>query len=228
MLHDYLSRAGIRDASTIHLVTPWRNPSRSRSRRRRPSRVARRAGIAHSHKSRTAWLDPVTKVAQLENGRELPFDLFLGVPVHRAPCRRPRVRPHRGRLDPRRRGHSGHPVPGCLRRGGRDQRARPPAGGHRRRRGVHGRRRAGRPDQGRFGARRFTGEITCYIEMGGDSIAKVNVNFLSGPAPTAVFTPPFAEGRGRTNASSPPHAGGGGSATSPTERTSFECDRCGR
>lgn len=31
-------------------------------------------------------LDPDRTVAQLSNGGELPYDLFLGVPVHRAPA----------------------------------------------------------------------------------------------------------------------------------------------
>jgi sulfide:quinone oxidoreductase len=40
----------------------------------------------------------------------------------------------------------------------------------------------------------FAGEITCYMEMGDQTIGKVNANFLSGPAPTALFTPPSLEG----------------------------------
>ena len=42
-------------------------------------------GIRHSHASWIDRLDPATKVAHLKDGRELPFDLFLAVPVHRAP-----------------------------------------------------------------------------------------------------------------------------------------------
>jgi sulfide:quinone oxidoreductase len=30
-------------------------------------------------------LDPATHVAHLADGRELPYDLFLGIPVHCAP-----------------------------------------------------------------------------------------------------------------------------------------------
>jgi sulfide:quinone oxidoreductase len=40
----------------------------------------------------------------------------------------------------------------------------------------------------------FAGEITCYVEMGGETIGRVNVNFLSGPAPVAVYSPPSLEG----------------------------------
>jgi sulfide:quinone oxidoreductase len=35
--------------------------------------------------------------------------------------------------------------------------------------------------------------MTCYIEMGDDTVGTVDANFLSGPAPTAVFTPPSLE-----------------------------------
>jgi sulfide:quinone oxidoreductase len=36
----------------------------------------------------------------------------------------------------------------------------------------------------------FAGEVLCYIEMGKDAIGKVNVNFLSGPGPVVIYTPP--------------------------------------
>ena len=40
----------------------------------------------------------------------------------------------------------------------------------------------------------YAGEMTCYIEMGEDTVGTVDANFLSGPAPTALFTPPSLEG----------------------------------
>ena len=40
----------------------------------------------------------------------------------------------------------------------------------------------------------FAGEVVCFVEMGDQTIGKVNVKFLSGPAPTALFTPPSLEG----------------------------------
>jgi sulfide:quinone oxidoreductase len=39
----------------------------------------------------------------------------------------------------------------------------------------------------------YQGRVICYIEMGGDRVGRVDVNFLSGAAPTAVFSPPSAE-----------------------------------
>jgi sulfide:quinone oxidoreductase len=43
-------------------------------------------GIAWHPGALVRELDPDTKVARLADGGELPFDLFLGVPVHRAPA----------------------------------------------------------------------------------------------------------------------------------------------
>jgi hypothetical protein len=71
----------------------------------------------------------------------------------------------------------------CLRRGGRHQRAGPPRRGHRRRRGLHGRRRAHRPHRRRPATHSLPGKMTCYIEMGDDTVGTVDANFLSGPAP---------------------------------------------
>ncbi len=86
MLHDYLSRSGVRDASTIHLVTPMPQPIPiSDETSNAILRLLDERGIAYSHRCSTTRLDPKTRVAHLKDGRELPFDLFLGVPVHRAP-----------------------------------------------------------------------------------------------------------------------------------------------
>ena len=36
----------------------------------------------------------------------------------------------------------------------------------------------------------YAGSAVCYIEFGDDTVARVDVNFLSGPRPTAVFHAP--------------------------------------
>jgi sulfide:quinone oxidoreductase len=40
---------------------------------------------------------------------------------------------------------------------------------------------------------RFLGQGLCYIEFGGGEVARVDVDFLSGPTPKAPFTPPSAD-----------------------------------
>jgi sulfide:quinone oxidoreductase len=39
----------------------------------------------------------------------------------------------------------------------------------------------------------YAGAGSCYIEFGGDEVGRVDVNFLSGPAPTMRFNPPSLE-----------------------------------
>jgi len=36
----------------------------------------------------------------------------------------------------------------------------------------------------------YRGGAICYIEMGGDQVGRVDVNFLAGDAPSALFSPP--------------------------------------
>ncbi|MEV0569298.1 FAD/NAD(P)-binding oxidoreductase [Dactylosporangium sp. NPDC050588] len=86
MLHDLLSARGIRDRSRVDLVMPLGAPIP-------PSPAASAALLTAFAERGIGWhpnrlvrgLDPRRKVALLADGGELPFDLFLGVPVHRAP-----------------------------------------------------------------------------------------------------------------------------------------------
>ena len=86
LMHDHLIACGVRDASSIALVMPMAAPLP-------PSPTASSAlltafaerGIEWHPNQRVASLDAVRKVALLSDGGEMPYDLFLGVPVHRAP-----------------------------------------------------------------------------------------------------------------------------------------------
>jgi sulfide:quinone oxidoreductase len=87
MLHDFLQQRGLRDASEISLVMPLGAPIP-------PSPAASRALLAAFAERGINWyperlvrrLDPRRRVAVLADGEEMPFDLFLGVPVHVAPA----------------------------------------------------------------------------------------------------------------------------------------------
>jgi sulfide:quinone oxidoreductase len=194
MLHDYLSRRGVRDATTIHLVTPMPKPIPiSDETSDALIGLLEERGIRHSHASRVTRLDPAAKVAHLNDGRELPFDLFLAVPVHRAPP----VVVESGLaedgwipVDPATFATkfpdvyavgdvTSAPVPraGVIAEGEASTVA-----------DVLIARIAGGPPPVPY-----PGEGACYIEMGDDIVGKVNFNFLSGPAPTALFIPPSAE-----------------------------------
>jgi sulfide:quinone oxidoreductase len=87
LMHDFLVRRGLRAASEISLVMPLGVPIP-------PSPAASAALLGVFAERGIGWfperlvrsLDPQRQVAILANGDEMPFDLFLGVPVHRAPA----------------------------------------------------------------------------------------------------------------------------------------------
>lgn len=87
MMHDFLAERGLREASEISLVMPLPTPIP-------PAPAASQALLAAFAERGIQWcpnrvvrnLDPQRRVAVLADGDEMPFDLFLGVPVHRAPA----------------------------------------------------------------------------------------------------------------------------------------------
>ena len=193
MLHDYLTRRGVREGSSIHLVTPMPKPIPvSDETSNAIVALLDERDITHSHSSWITSLDS-TKVAHIKDGRELPFDLFLAVPVHRAP---PVVV------------ESGLTEDGWIPVDAKtlstrftdvyavgDVTSAPVP-----RAGVIAEGEAStvadvliNQIKGGPTPAPFAGEVICYIEMGDSTIGKVNVNFLSGSAPTALFTPPSPE-----------------------------------
>lgn len=87
MLHDLLVTRGKRDATTIKVLSPMGMPI--------PISPEASAGILAGLADRGIefWpesvvtsLDPATKNATLRDGRTISYDLFLGIPVHRAPA----------------------------------------------------------------------------------------------------------------------------------------------
>jgi len=193
LMHDHLVRRGLRDRSSITIVTPMPKPVPiSDDVSNGIITLLDERDISYSHSTWTDRLDPNTKIAHLRDGRELPFDLFLGVPVHVAPP----VVVESGLTDD---GWiavdkatfatkfpdvyavgdvTSAPVPraGLIAEG----EARTVAD-------VLLHRLGDGPEPPPY-----PGEITCYVEMGDSTISKVDVNFLSGPAPVALFTPPTA------------------------------------
>src|ERR1700760_699224 len=86
MLDDELRRRGVRDACEITFVIPLGAPvppSPETSAALRAEFAER--GIELITGKRIASVDGGRRVAVLDDGTELPFDLFLGVPKHRAP-----------------------------------------------------------------------------------------------------------------------------------------------
>jgi sulfide:quinone oxidoreductase len=86
LVHDLLEARGLLATSDVSLVMPMGVPIP-------PSPQASQALLVEFETRGIHWypdklvraLDPDRHVALLSNGEELPYDLFLGVPVHRAP-----------------------------------------------------------------------------------------------------------------------------------------------
>ncbi len=86
MMHDYLTTRGIRDACEITLILPLGTPvppSPETSRALLAAFAERNITFVADREVRS--IDNQRRVATIDDGREFPFDLFLGVPVNRAP-----------------------------------------------------------------------------------------------------------------------------------------------
>lgn len=188
LLHDYLTQRGIRAACEVTLVIPFGTPvppSPDTSTALLAAFAER--DIEFVSERRVASLDKARSVALLDNGAELPFDLFLGIPTHRAPDVVI---------------ESGMAVDGYIPVDSRTLETQFP--------GVYavgdvatvGVPKAGVFSEGaarvvaaaliadtRGGARStgYDGRGSCYIEFGGGRVGRVDVDFFSGPKPTGTF-----------------------------------------
>jgi sulfide:quinone oxidoreductase len=194
LLHDHLSERGIRGDCEISFVIPLSSPVP-------PSPETSRALVeAFAERSiefipnrRVASLDGSRKLVLLDDGSELPYDLFLGVPKHRAPdvvvasglTEEVYVPVDSGTLATR--------YPGVYAVGDVAAVGVPKAGvfaeGAARIVGAAVIAEAGAGEQ----PGGYEGRGSCYIEFGAGRIGRVDVDFLSGPKPTGVFHAPSAE-----------------------------------
>src|SRR6266404_8201894 len=86
LMHDYLTTRGVRSACEITLILPLETPVP-------PSPETSRALIAAFRERNITFIgdrevksiDTKRRVATIDDGREFPYDLFLGVPAPRAP-----------------------------------------------------------------------------------------------------------------------------------------------
>ena len=191
LLHDRLVERGIRGRTEIRVIAPMAAPvpvTPEVSQRFLDELEAR--GIEYLAKQKVVELEPIRKVAVLESGERLPYDLFVGIPIHRVPA----VVAESG-LAP-----NGWvtvdkdtlltPFPDVY--GVGDCVAIPMA-----KAGVFAENAAGVAADGIVSrlrgeepGRRYEGEGNCYLEFGSGRVAKVEANFLGGPSPTATVVGP--------------------------------------
>ena len=193
LLHDFLTARGRRAATDITLVMPFGTPippSPDTSQAILEAFAAR--GIAFVKDTRVTALEPARKVAVLSDGRELPYAVFLGIPVHRVP----QVVVYSGLAE---HPHDWVPVnkqtletkyPGVYAVGDVNGVGTPKAGvfaeGAARVVAEHivAELRGGAPPEA------YKGQGSCYVEFGDGKVGRVDVDFLSGPKPTGTFQQP--------------------------------------
>jgi sulfide:quinone oxidoreductase len=194
LMHDFLQARGLLDSSLVSLVMPLGVPIP-------PSPQASAAILAAFAERGIGWhpgrlvrgLDPGRKVALLDDGGEIAYDLFLGVPVHRAPA----VVVESGMTV-----NGWIPVdsltlatrfPGVYAVGDVASVGTPKAG-------VFAEGQAAVVAAQIIAARRgqsatagYDGRGICYMEFGQDTLAKVEVTFLAGQSPHGDLEGPSAD-----------------------------------
>ncbi len=188
MLNDYLNRQGVRNHCEISLVVPFELPIP-------PSFGASKAllekfqtcGIRYIPDILVGALDPARKVAELDDGREIPFDLFLGIPEHRVPVVVARSGLVFDEWIPVDRKNLGTKYPGVYAIGDVTSVGTPKAGMFAR--GAAGvaadsivSRYFGKEIKGGY-----SGNGSCYLEYGDGTVGRVDVDFFSAGGPTGIY-----------------------------------------
>lgn len=201
MMHDYLLTRGVRDACEITLILPLEAPtppSPETSRALLDAFAERNIAFIADREMRS--VDTQRRVVTLDDGREFPYDLFLGVPAIRAP----KVLEESGMTEDKyvpvkpktleTRFPDVYAVGDCARQG------TPKAGLF-----AEG---AARAVATALIARLRNEEVpithkgtgVCYIEFGGGRIGRVDIDFFSNPDhPTGVYHEPSVAMRADKN-----------------------------
>ncbi len=194
LLHDHLVKKGVRDRCEINFVMPLPSPVPPSPETSEALLAAfAERDIAFLPSRRIAALDADRRVTVLEDGDELPFDIFFGVPKHRAPD----VVLESGLAE------DGYvPVdsrtlatrfPGVYAVGDVATVGVPKAG-------VFAEGQAKALAESLVAELRaagagtgYEGRGSCYIEFGGGEVGRVDVDFLGGPKPTGTYHAPSRE-----------------------------------
>ena len=196
LLHDLLVRRGLRDAAKIRMTFPMSAPVPvTREVSQMFVRALEERDIEYSPQTAVTGLDVSRRTAQLADGGTIPYDLFIGIPVHRVP----EVVASSGlapdgwvRVDQKNLTTS---FPGVYALGDVAGGARTVA-----KAGIFAE-SAARVVAADIAASLtgsdppppYEGAGNCYAEFGGGLVGKVEANFLGGPKPTARLIEPSLE-----------------------------------
>jgi sulfide:quinone oxidoreductase len=193
LLHDFLEARGRRGAAEITLVMPFGTPippSPDTSQAILTAFAER--GIEFVKDTLVKSLDPGRKVAVLSDGSELPYALFLGIPVHRVPqvvvdsglAAHPQdwVQVSKQTLETK--------FPGVYAVGDVNGVGTPKAGVFAEGAACVAAEAIMAHLRGGAGPEPYKGRGSCYVEFGHGEVGRVDVDFFSGPKPTGTFQVP--------------------------------------
>jgi sulfide:quinone oxidoreductase len=86
LIHEHFTQRGIRDQVQMSMAFPMQRPvpvTSEVSQMFRDGLASR--DIQELPEHLVTGIDPINRVAQLASGGELPYDLFVGIPIHKAP-----------------------------------------------------------------------------------------------------------------------------------------------
>ncbi len=191
LLHDYLLARGVRDACEISIVIPFKTPvPPSPDTSEALVAAFEERGIEFVPERRVASLDAARSVAVLDDGSEMPFDVLLGVPKHRAPDVVIASGMAEGGYVPVDSRTLQTRFPGVYAVGDVAAIGVPKAGVF-----AEGAARIVAASliatlRGGEQPAAYGGIGSCYVEFGAGRVGRVDVDFLSGPKPTGVFREP--------------------------------------
>jgi len=194
LMHDYLIKRGIRNECEISIVMPFGlpiPPSPDTSKALLAAFAERNIKFIPKHVVKA--IDPSRNAAILDDGTEMHFDLFLGIPKHRVPDVVEK---------------SGMTVNGWIPADKTNLKTQ-----YENVYAIGDVNSVGTPKAGVFaeGAAKvaaasiiaefesgeqpspYKGNGTCYIEFGNNQVGKVDVDFFSGPSPFGTYTEASAE-----------------------------------
>jgi sulfide:quinone oxidoreductase len=194
LLHDLFVERGVRDAVEIQVIGPMSAPvpiTREVSQGILSALTER--GIEYVPNQQIVELDTRSSEARLASDGSIPYDLFVGIPVHRAPAVVESSGLAVGRWVPVDKSNLATRFPDVYAVG--DVTALPMA-----KAGVFAEAAArvvaddiGARLRGEALQRPYEGAGTCYIEFGGGMVGVVEANFFGGEKPTARLVGPSRE-----------------------------------
>jgi sulfide:quinone oxidoreductase len=194
LIHDYLVKRGIRNECEISLVMPFGlpiPPSPDTSKALLDAFAERNIKFIAKHAVKA--IDPSRKVAVLDDGTEMPFDLFLGIPKHRAPEVVEKSGMTVNGWIPVEKTNLKTKYPGVYAIGDVNSVGTPKAGvfaeGAAQ---VVAKTIIAELEKGQ-GPSPYKGDGICYVEFGDGRVGKVNVDFFSGPSPFGTYTEASAD-----------------------------------